>query len=468
MKGDFTRCTFNPLNRFVRVLMQQGRVQLDADWNEQVAVLLHYLHALAADLIGPHGGIENSFKVEELKDANSNSIPRDFLILPGHYYVDGILCESEEEEGLAYTNQPDYRLRGDAELNANKTYLVYLDVWERHITYIEEDRIREVALSGPDTATRAKLVWQVKTTNETGSGHDIPPSPPASSPNWRAWVENNWGGWLNLWQPKDRGGLKARTKETPKKDTDPCTIPPESRYRGTENQLYRVEIHKGGETGEATFKWSRDNGSVTFPIRKLEGKRVELEHLGRDNRLSLAPGDWVEIVDDNYALRGEGGPLVQVDKVNRVEMTVTLMSGPGLSYDETSETHPLLRRWDYRAGDPTKGEPEKANDGALLVKENDWLTLEDGIQIYFQSPSNGEEDAIQKNIYRAGDYWMIPARIATGDVEWPADDQGDPVAQTPHGVEHHYAPLAIITLDNQGNVTSSDLRRKIKQVSEPA
>ena len=56
MKGDFTRNTFDPLKHFTRVLMQQGRVQLDADWNEQAAILLHCLQTLAADLIGPHGG----------------------------------------------------------------------------------------------------------------------------------------------------------------------------------------------------------------------------------------------------------------------------------------------------------------------------------------------------------------------------------------------------------------------------
>ena len=47
MKGDFTRDTFDASNHFTRVLMQQGRVQLDADWNEQTAILLHYLQSLA-------------------------------------------------------------------------------------------------------------------------------------------------------------------------------------------------------------------------------------------------------------------------------------------------------------------------------------------------------------------------------------------------------------------------------------
>ena len=35
MPGDFSRDTFDSRNHFSGVLMQQGRVQLDADWNEQ-------------------------------------------------------------------------------------------------------------------------------------------------------------------------------------------------------------------------------------------------------------------------------------------------------------------------------------------------------------------------------------------------------------------------------------------------
>ncbi len=48
MKGDFSRLTFDPRKNFSSVLMQQGRVQLDADWNEQGAILLHYVRTLAA------------------------------------------------------------------------------------------------------------------------------------------------------------------------------------------------------------------------------------------------------------------------------------------------------------------------------------------------------------------------------------------------------------------------------------
>ena len=90
-----------------------------------------------------------------------------------------------------------------------------------------------------------------------------------------------------------------------------------------------------------------------------------------------------------------------------------------------------------------------------------WLTLEDGVQIQFPKPP-----ARQKNTYRTGDYWWLPARTITGDVEW-LGPVGQPLAVPPHGVQHHYAPLAIITVDVNGTVSlDTNLRRKIMQLWE--
>ena len=72
MKADLTRESFNPLKHFSRVLMQQGRVQLDADWNEQADILLRYLRQLGTDIIGPHGGPKDNFQIKKL-DLNTNS-----------------------------------------------------------------------------------------------------------------------------------------------------------------------------------------------------------------------------------------------------------------------------------------------------------------------------------------------------------------------------------------------------------
>jgi hypothetical protein len=103
MKGDFTRLTFDPIKHYSRVLMQQGRVQLDADWNEMVELQLYLLRTLAADLIGPHGGPGDSFKIEIVKDDNEHDVPS---IKAGHYYVDGILCENES--ALQHTTNQDF------------------------------------------------------------------------------------------------------------------------------------------------------------------------------------------------------------------------------------------------------------------------------------------------------------------------------------------------------------------------
>jgi hypothetical protein len=451
MKGDFTRNTFDPTNHFARVLMQQGRVQLDADWNEQSAILLRYLHTLATDLIGPHAGPQDAlgFGID-----TSDSNKEDFKIGSGRYYVQGILCENEEKRDeknelipLTYSSQVDYPSPPQL---PDTSYLVYLDVWERHITHYQDPEIREVALGGPDTSTRSKIVWQVKTAKPEP---DMDVSP----------TEAEWSNLVEKWQPKNRGMLKAGVKQFEvDESTEPCNVSPDSRYRGAENQLYRVEIHKGGQKGTATFKWSRENGSVTFPILKLSGDKASLEHLGRDERFSLREGDIVEIVDDGITLRGEDHSMFEVKSIDRDRLVVILDVPNGATlpvYDETSTSHPLLRRWDHKQLDPTLGFPEMSDDSALVLDEDEdnWLLIEDGIQVYFEPTTDDNP-----HIYRTGDYWLIPARTATGDVEWPGPAI-DPDSVPPHGVQHHYAPLAIVDKE----YIPLECRRRIKVLWKP-
>lgn len=429
MQGDFSRNTFDPTHHFLRVLMQQGRVQVDADWNEQTAILLHYLQALARDLIGPHGGPGDSFRLTALPGR-----PKDFRINPGHYYVNGLLCENDAVDGVTYTQQADYPLV-EADMPGQGRYLVYLDVWERHITYYQEATIREVALGmGVDTATRAQLVWQVKIAVMEGE---------------RESCETKLAALKNTMQPANRGQLKARAQATEEIDaTNPCILPPEARYRGPENQLYRVEIHEVNDDGKAYFKWSRENGTVTFPILSIADKTVMVEHLGMDSRFSLQEGDWVELVDDHTALRNEPEPLYKVATIDRVNLKLTLDKAPDEETGHEVDRHPLLRRWDQRV---RVGGPAVTEAGVAIQEgtgNSNWLTLEDGIQIQFQSQPPGAT-------YRVGDYWLIPARTAIGDVLWPRSaGTNAPLAVAPHGITHHYAPLGIINFDANGAVES--------------
>ena len=122
MKGDFTRDTFDRAKHFSRVLMQQGRVQLDADWNEQTSILLHYLRTLAGDILGPSRGrrtpwdsissAEGRLPMRRLMPSNRTPLGRrssnrrsraaTFVIGTGRYYVHGVLVENER--AILYTS----------------------------------------------------------------------------------------------------------------------------------------------------------------------------------------------------------------------------------------------------------------------------------------------------------------------------------------------------------------------------
>jgi hypothetical protein len=446
MKGDFTRDSFDPVKNFTRVMMQQGRPQLDADWNEQVSIFLNSWRNFISDLVGPHAGPERNcgFGIlaegekaemtdEERERLQSLQGRGDFLIGRGVYYVDGLRCCNPEH--VTYCTQ--LALPGGELENNGRPYLIYLDVWERHISDLEDSSIREVALPRADTCTRAKLVWQVRSFELEGKDKAEVKEIDTE------WVREKWPELVEHWQGRRRGRLRAqagRASDVPL--LEPTVVSPASSYRGPANQLYRVEIHRGGSVAgpqAPTFKFSRENGSVVFQVLRVAGQVVTVKNLGLNATPSLAVGDWVELVDDDYVLQNRAEPLLQVENVDAVKMTVRLKALPASTVGSDVAKHPLLRRWDHKQGDPKRGGLDLGDDGAASVKEEEdkfWLTLENGVQIQFENKGEAAH-------YRTGDYWLIPARVATGDVLWPSRN-GKPEAIGPHGVQHYYAPLAIV------------------------
>ncbi|HJV48148.1 MAG TPA: DUF6519 domain-containing protein [Geothrix sp.] len=484
MKGDFSRLTFDPTEHYTRVLLQQGRVSLDADFNEQAAILLHRLQVMTADLVGDGAGPSNNLGFA----LSASTTAGDFGIGQGRYYVNGLLVENETD--CSFLSQPDYPVP-TAKLLTGVTgnYLAYLDVWERHVTALEEPEIREVALGGPDTATRAEVVWQVKlyplpgaatNTGKNAAITALPSFQPAAlmaaltkagsqDGATKAGAPAGFALSQDLPIPLSYATLRARAKQNPP-DTDPCAIPPSSSYRGLENQLYRVEVHNGGQISDKpTFKWSRENGSVTFPILKITADTthvtttLSLASLGRDQKLGLAVGDWVEIVDDTYVLQNLAEPLLQVTAISLDDLSVTLggLRATANRGDDPTQ-HPLLRRWDQ------PGSASSLTNGAVPITlgsatvDTDWIGLEDGVQVLFEGLALANGLAF----FRTGDYWLIPARTATGDVEWP-QTAGVPAALPPRGVEHQYAALARISVAAGVVSPAKDLRRSFDIISKP-
>ena len=478
MKGDFTRLTFDAANHFSRVLMQQGRVTLDADHNEQDDILLHMLRTLVVDLFGPYGGPAGGrgFGIYP-----SSSAPWKLMIAAGHYYVAGMLCECEQD--CDYADQPDLQpvpatattgadplLAWLANPGSGPAFWLYLDVWERHITWVEDDRIRESALKDVDTCTRSKVVWQVRAipiaalvdalTKKKAAADAITPQTAATKALSAQFAKDI--ATLHNSQQVDAcaAGLDALLTISAAQMAarlDPgrpipnaCIIAPDAKYRGPENQLYRVEIHQGGSIGDPagampTFKWSRDNGSVLAAWLDSDGNDIIVS----STRGFEAQG-WVEVADDSNDLNGTPGLLVKVSNVvgDRLSIDPASLPNSGLPARDPA-LHPKIRRWDQHDNDMTTLVAGAVPIGEQSATADVWIALEDGIQVQFAAGG----------LYRSGDYWLIPARVATGSIEWPStsDGSGNVVwtPQAPAGIEHHYAPLAIVagTLTTGGGAT---------------
>lgn len=519
MPGDISRRTFIKDRHYAGVQAQQGRVLSDADLNEQLEIGHHRIDTEAIDAIGSCGVPKalDSFRIGKTPDG------LDLTISPGRIYVDGLLCELDAEalplrfpagltefeavagqlfansrpleagfwaeieapgktskvvritdidtpariltfseslsafQGSAdvamrivetYTTQADYPEPDFAAPSLSPpgfssadlpdgTYLAYVAAFLRDINYIDDPHVRETALGGPDTATRLQTVKQVRLLKVT---------PPAG----KASCKTTFPEWEELIAGVT-GKVNART-QPPAGVATPCVLPPSASFRSLENQLYRVEIQRGGTIPPGpqpipTFKWSREDGSVETAIT-VNGNTMVASDIGKDNVLGFAGGQWVEIVDDESSLKLSPHTLVQLDQIKpatREITTVQTISG------FSGRSRLKMRRWDQTG--------VSATENGVVTQSGVWLDLEDGVQVIFSAGR-----------YRSGDYWLIPARTGTGEIEWPPFDVPNthPIPQPPVGVRRHYCRLALITAKGGAITIVEDCREKFPPLTHIA
>ena len=237
------------------------------------------------------------------------------------------------------------------------------------------------------------------------------------------------------------GGLLNALAQAPDPTIDPCLTPPGAGYRRLENQLYRVEVHQGGPLEEATFKWSRDNGTVVTAIERIQGS-VIVVHDGPGRRAGLRARAVGGDQRRRARVNGLPGQLAQIDTVSAATREITLQNVTPVPLAATPDgvdatRHPKLRRWDQVDQATAQGIPATG----------EWQPLEDGISVQFS----------QTGRYNTGDYWLIPARTATGEIEWPPFEVPNlnPQPQPRLGIEHHLCRLALIQV--QDGVIDADV-----------
>jgi hypothetical protein len=365
-----------------------------------------------------------------------------FWIAPGSYHLDGLVLDARgggrfpfatfpEPAGFPWDDSPPTVPLGGllpGALAAGTRLVAYAEGWERHITAVEDPGIREEALGARDTTTRTELLGQVKLATLTGV---LPPGAAAAGVLREAFDTVEFSG----------GRLTIEVPETTP-TTDPCALPELAGYSGSDNRLYRVEVHRGGGLSQVRLKWSRDNGSELFAAQ-----------LNTNNDLVFPPdaapaaGDIVEVlshvVDLGDSVSGEvsaGGfrPPVravgQLAQLVGVDMSassdevvfrlvdpddVDLPVGLDTRYGDLDQSVLKLRRW-HGIIDPQR----IAGGGAPSPGPH---VLEDGISIELSSTG----------AFRPGQYWQYEARVR-------GENANGPWRPEPHGPERRFAPLALL------------------------
>ncbi len=441
MKTDVSRNSFDPRRRYSGVRQQQGRVLTDADWNEQLDSAAYQTESDRRDGFGLSGAPAASpgFAIQTAVDAENGGAST-LAIDAGRMYVQGVLCESFAQR--LFREQPD--LPGASLPEVDGQYLAYLEVRRRSVSALEDPAIREIALGGIETSTRDQIVTQVKLLPLAANpaGYTARSRPP----EWESLLATS------------HGRLTARTiaDGVP---ANPCDLAARGGYTGTDNRLYRIEIHRGGAPGTATYKWSRDNATlVTEWLGQPDAITLQIRSRGRDRTQTFLPGQWIEIDDEGLELERRPGTLARIAQADDQNITIdpdTLIhfdaGATALDINDFSRGVRRIRRWDMVADVGERTVPAGPAES--------WESIESGIQIAF--------DANSARLYTSGDYWLIPARPVSRNIEWPCDkDAGTPLAVS-SPANPKLSSLAIVERSSAVWSVLADTRRIFPALTDP-
>ena len=422
MGSDRARRSYDAGRMYRSVVSQQGRVTLEADANEAEEVRADESRAELVDIVGPTGAPDDGFRIAV---PGTGAGAFDFAIGRGTLYVGGVRVH-QDDEAATYLGQQqaewiDYPAGAPAAYPTNTTPFteaVYLTVTEQEVSAVEDEALREVALGGPDTAARTRMIQRV---------HRVPV------------VASDCEGAFATLQKYVYAPRAAFDPATMRIDStmrlrvdfvpapgpaDACQPTAQTGFLGPENQLIRVQVN-----GAGTMLWGWDNASFLYRAELTDGRTLKLEGIPVDVYHRPRANQWVELLGTAVDLGGRAriaahvGVARQVDAYDPDERTVTLKAALPADFADTHPSPLFVRMWENQAS--------FVPDGATPVE----LVASDGagtgVRIFALGPA-----AV------VGDYWMIGVRPSTPQAILP-ERLSD--YQPPDGPRRWVAPLAVIS-----------------------
>jgi hypothetical protein len=478
MPSDLTRPPTGDLRQHYKaVVMQQGRVILDRDFNAMQDLVNGRIAADALDEIGPCGtpndGLAISVPPSGQSVTASASVsfsspqPWDFLINPGTMYVGGqrIVFDAPAPPlpPLSYFQQPDWLnppnpfSSGSASHPTPQYEFIYLHASEQEVGSVEDPDLLDVALGGPDTSQRVRLRRRIVRLGVAGTDCTT------ALVN----AQTDWGLRGYLFDPATMRLLPQVALQVgftgAISTSNPCDPVAQGGYLGAENQLIRVMIaNPGSSGGSPSLLWGYDNASSLYRVSvNSTGTTLQLSQPPVDAFHNPATNQCVEVLRTATILGTEPdqtdptgqrtiircvaeatGYVTTVASYNSGQNSLILNSA--LPSQFTNDSNPLfLRVWvGQQSFDPSSTTP-------VILTDPTPQALSPGLQVTITQPATAAKGAALPS----GAFWLFAVRPSTPQAIYPERFLTGP--QSPDGPRQWVCPLAVIDWVSSNSVSVS-------------
>jgi len=428
MGSDRARVSYDARQHYRSVVMQQGRVTLEADWNENQSIAGEALREETLDIVGPSGTPDGGYRVLPA------GAPFDFKVAAGTAYVGGLrlvldqdVRYSQQRDWLDYALDPDWV--DPAQVQPGSQEYVYLWLREQEVSAVEDGALREVALGGPDTAQRSRLIQRIVRLGVQSA--DCAGGLAAAKADWakKGLLFDDATRRLN-----PQSTLIASFPNAPQA-IDPCEPEVAGGYLGADNQLIRVQI-----TGADSLVWGFDNASFLYRATvnadrqtlTLQSQPVDAFHQPQTGQAVEVLRSAARLANGEYAASATSPPgALQTlgSAYNPDTLQIALPAQLPAEYVDPAQTPQVfLRVWQAQLTF-TPGKAVELGDTGLFV------TLD---------TSGGAP-------FHVGDYWLLAVRPTTATAVYPQRYLDAP--QPPDGPRLWACPLAAIHWDKRGVLT---------------
>lgn len=441
MGSDRARISYDATRKWRGLVAQQGRVTVEADWNEASAIQAAEDRAVILDVVGPVGTPNGGYAVSA-PAGPPGSGQAGLSVGPGTLYLGGERLDLAAAVDVAH--QPDWLDPISGTLWVAPTAarepapggneLVYLLAIEQEVSALEDPALADVALGGPDTMQRLRVLqrfvrWSTEATTCT-----------------QAWseVQQAWDG-MGLTFDAASMRLHSRAALEVGFVTDPpppsaCQPVATGGYLGAENQLIRVQIASVDEKGVPTIVWGFDDATYLYELTTAQpdnsgGLVLTLAKPPVDNFHNPVTGQAVELLRDAASLTpadpssptadgfiaAAAGPVFALSRGYDVSSgTVSVVGSLPAGYQDAKQLY--LRVWQSSMPVPAGTPVTLAGAGATT-----------GVTVTLSS-SGG---------FHPGDYWCFAVRPSVPNLIYPARYGVAP--QPPEGARVLACPIALVT-----------------------